>query len=63
MNEIISKFLLAGDKFRLEMHLRKPEYMYSACHQTKNKQRKKTLRNKKLKICLSSGAIQSLPSI
>ena len=47
MNEIINKFLLAGDKFRLEMHLRKPEYMYSACHQTKNKERKKNLRNKK----------------
>ena len=31
MNNIISKFLLAGDKFLPEMHLRKPRFTYSAC--------------------------------
>ena len=31
MNNIIHKFLLAGDKFMLEMHLRQPQFVYSAC--------------------------------
>ena len=31
MNEIIKKSLLAGDKFRPEMHLRQPGFTYSAC--------------------------------
>ena len=37
MNEIV-KFLLAGDKFMPEMHLRQPQFVYSACGPfTKNK--------------------------
>ena len=40
MNEIVNKFLLAGDKFMLEMHLRQPGFTYSACGPfTKNKER------------------------
>ena len=40
MNEIINKFLVTGDKFMPEMHLKQPEFTYSACGQfTKNKQR------------------------
>ena len=31
MNNIINKFLLAGDKFMPEMHLRQPRFVYSAC--------------------------------
>ena len=31
MNNIINKFLLAGDKFMPEMHLREPQFVYSAC--------------------------------
>ena len=31
MNEIVNKFLLAGDKFMPEMHLRQPGLTYSAC--------------------------------
>ena len=31
MNNIINQFLLAGDKFMLEMHLRQPRFVYSAC--------------------------------
>ena len=31
MNNIINKFLLAGDKFMPEMHLRQPLFVYSAC--------------------------------
>ena len=40
MNETIIKFLLAGDKFMPEMHLKQPEFTYSACGSfTKNKER------------------------
>ena len=47
MNKIVKKFLLAGDKFMPEMHLRQPArgalyagFTYSACGQfTKNKER------------------------
>ena len=40
MNEIVNKFLLAGDKFMLEMHLRQPGFTYTACGPfTKNKER------------------------
>ena len=40
MNDIIIKFLLAGDKFMLEMHLKQPGFTYSACGPfNKNKQR------------------------
>ena len=40
MNEIINKFLLAGDKFMPEMHLRQPQFVYSVCGPfTKNKER------------------------
>ena len=31
MNNIINKFLLAGDKFMPEMHLRQPRFVYGAC--------------------------------
>ena len=31
VNEIINKFLLIGDKFIPEMHLRQPRVVYSAC--------------------------------
>ena len=40
MNEIVNKFLLSGDKFMPEMHLRQPGFTYSACGPfTKNKDR------------------------
>ena len=31
VNEIVNKFLLVGDKFMPEMHLREPGFTYSAC--------------------------------
>ena len=31
MNEKTNKFLLAGDKFMPEMHLRQPGFAYIAC--------------------------------
>ena len=40
MNDIINKFLLAGDKFMSEMHLRQPQFTYSTCGPfTKHKRR------------------------
>ena len=40
MNEIVNMFLLAGDKFMPEIHLKQPGFTYSACGPfTKNKER------------------------
>ena len=40
MNEIVNNFLLVGDTFLHEMHLKQPGFAYSACGPfTKNKQR------------------------
>ena len=40
MNEIMNKCLLVGDKFMPEMHLKQPNFTYSACGPfTKNKER------------------------
>ena len=42
MNNIINKFLLAGDKFMPEMHLRQLQFVYSACGPfTRHKERVK----------------------
>ena len=39
MNEIVNTFLLAGDKFMPEMHLKQLGFTYSTCGPfTKNKQ-------------------------
>ena len=40
MNEIVNKFLLVGNKFIPEMHLKQPGFTYCACGPfTKNKER------------------------
>ena len=40
MNEIVSKLLLAEDKFMPEIHLKQPGFAYSACGAfTRNKQK------------------------
>ena len=40
MNEIVNKFLLTGDKFMPETHLKQPGFTFSACGSfTKNKER------------------------
>ena len=40
MNNVINKFLLAGNKFMPEMHLRQPRFVYGACGPfTKHKER------------------------
>ena len=42
--QIINKFLLAGDKFMPEMHLRQPRFTYRACGPfTKKKERIKKI--------------------
>ena len=40
MKEIVNKFLLAGDKFMSEIHLKQPGFTYNACEPfTKKKER------------------------
>ena len=40
MNNVVNKFLLAGDKFMPGIHLRQPQFTYSACGPfTKHEQR------------------------
>ena len=40
MNEIVNNFLLEGDTFMPEMHLKQPGFTYSVCGPfTKNKER------------------------
>ena len=44
MNEIVNNFLLVGDKFMPEMHLKQPGFTYSACSPfTKKKKEMKSL--------------------
>ena len=51
MNQIVKKFLLAGDKFMPEMHLRQPGFTYSACGPfTRNKQRIQKLCKQEIQI-------------
>ena len=46
MNNIINTFLLAGDKFMPEMHLRQPRFVYSACGPfTRHKERIKEFKH------------------
>ena len=47
MNEIVNKFLLAGEIFMSEMHLKQPGFTYSACGPfPKNKERIQKLKEK-----------------
>ena len=40
MNEIVNKFLLAGENFMPDMHFKQPGFTYSACGPwTKNKEK------------------------
>ena len=53
MNEIVNKFLLAGDKFMPEMHLKQPGFTYSACGPfTKNKERIQKFKETGGTICI-----------
>ena len=51
MNQIVNTFLLAGDKFMPEMHLRQPGFTYSPCGSfTRNKQKFKNLCRQEIQI-------------
>ena len=53
MNEIVNNFLLVGDKFMPEMHLKQPSFTYSACGPfTKNKQKIEVYANWKYRLYL-----------
>ena len=49
MNEIVNKFLLAGERFMPEMRLKQPGFTYSTCGRfTKNKKGIQKFRRYKL---------------
>ena len=49
MNEIVNKFLLAGDKFMPEMHLKQRGFTYSTCgHLLKIKKEFKNLKKQEI---------------
>ena len=50
MNEIVNKFLSAGDKFMPKMHLRQPGFLYSACVDQLKKTKKEPKNLKKQEI-------------
>ena len=53
MNDIVNMFLLVGDKFMPEMHLKQPGFAYSACGPfTKNKERIEKLCRLEIQIYL-----------
>ena len=50
MNEIVNKFLLAGDKYMPEMHLKQLGFTNSACGPfTKNKERIQNLNKQEIR--------------
>ena len=52
MNEIANKFLLAGDTFMVEIHLKQPRFTYSACGPfTKNIERIQKFKETEDKAC------------
>ena len=70
MNKVINKFLLAGDKFMPEMHLRQPRFVYSACgpftrHKERIKEFKRTgdtryiYRNELNKACFQHDSVSA----
>ena len=53
MNKIVNKFLLAGNKFIPEMHLKQPGFTYSACGLfIKKRKSSKIQRNRRYKLYL-----------
>lgn len=61
MNNIMNKFLLAGDKLMSEMHLRQSGVTYSVCGPLKrNKTKLKIQRNNRLQVYLQELTRQGL---
>ena len=50
MNEIVNKFLLAGEKCMPEMHLRRPGFTYGTCEPFAKKTKKEYKSLKKQEI-------------
>ena len=48
MNEIVYKFLLAGDKFMPEMHLTQPRFIVLMNHLQKTKKEYKNLKKQEI---------------
>ena len=49
MNEIVNKFLQAGEKFMSKTHLRQPRFTYSACGPfTKSKKEYENLKKQEI---------------
>ena len=48
MNEIVNKFLLAGDKFMPEMHLKQPGFIVLVDHLLKIKKEFKNLKKQEI---------------
>ena len=55
MNEIVKKFLLAGNKCMSEMHLRLSRFTYSACGLQKAKKEYKHLQKQEIIIIYRNG--------
>ena len=61
MNEIVNKFLLAGDKFMPEMHLKQLGFSYSACGPfTKNKERIKKFKKQEIRAIFTKTSLIKL---
>ena len=64
MNNIINKFLLAGDAFKPEMYLRQPQFVYSACGPfTRHKERIKEFQRTGDTIKLVLNTMQHMQNI
>ena len=50
MNEIVNKFLLAGDKFMPEMHLKQPGFIVLVDHLLKIKKEFKNLKKQEIRV-------------
>ena len=62
MNEIVNKFLLAGDKFMSELQLKQPGFTYSACGPfTRNKEKLKNLCRQEIQILFTEMSLIKLP--
>ena len=51
MYQVVNKFLIVGDKFMSDLHLKQPRFIYSACDLfTRNKERTEQLFRQEIQI-------------
>ena len=60
MNEIVNKFLLVGDKFMPEMHLKQPGFTYSACGPFTKKKELKNVCRQEIQILFTEMSLVKL---